>query len=253
MAADDKFCKNYNGDNPRNARVVANRVKGDTTLQCDSLAGWSSETAVHFMTARADDSGNIDNVTITTWKGVVDGDSIVGLVRTGGAADNGNLINDFVKAGLTAASLDDLVSGLLVSLAQDGKLKLGAIIEALNSSDGADGNVLTNSELLGNGIIKAQNLALADRSIAASKIDQTVAESTTKDANTFNKAGVYYIGGTTLDLHYPVASAGYLIVLGNSTSTNVVQFFIRYAYQAAWIRNRNGSTWSDWLQFIKAS
>ena len=125
MAADinDKLCTNYNNDNPRTARVVASRVISDTDLQCDSLTGWSDATPVHFATTSLDDEGNIDTSKVTTWKGIVSGDTITQMVRTGGAVDTGNQINDVVKAIFTAANLDDIVSAMQVEHNPDGSMK----------------------------------------------------------------------------------------------------------------------------------
>ena len=98
MAAgiNDKITKTFNSANPNVARVDTARTTGATTLSCDSLAGWPTDTAVHFSTYQINANNEVVNNTLTDWKGIVSGNSIGTLTRVAGAADSGNDIGDVV-------------------------------------------------------------------------------------------------------------------------------------------------------------
>lgn len=119
-ATTDKFSKTFNSVNPNVARVNASRAAGVTTLACDNLAGWPTDTVVHFSTYRVSTAGAVVAGTQIDWKGIVSGNNITSLTRVAGATDAGNSINDIVEANPTGNWANDLVSGLLVQHNQDG-------------------------------------------------------------------------------------------------------------------------------------
>lgn len=127
-AASDKFKKISDGsDYPNVARVSSPRSGGGTTLACDDLTGWTTETGVSFVTYQLDTAGTVTGGTLTTWEGVVSGNNITNVSRIKGAADGGNAINDVVQLIPDSNWADDLIAGILVSHDQDGTLKAGAV------------------------------------------------------------------------------------------------------------------------------
>ena len=136
MAADinDKFSKVSTGIRPKTTAVAGVRAPSGTTLTCDDLTGWTTDTAVHFVTYKADAQGKVVAGSQTDFKGIVSGNSIINLTVTGGN-DNGNAVGDIVQALPTAAWAKDLTDGLLVSHNHDGSLKDGIVTaDALGDS-----------------------------------------------------------------------------------------------------------------------
>lgn len=133
----DHFNKasDMSGAYPTVATVSATRSSGATTLSCDDLGGWATDTPVHFSTFQVNTDGTIDTTTQTDWKGIVSGNNITDLVRLAGAADSGNAAGDRVELNPTIGWLDDLVKGLLVSHLQDGTLKDGIVSTAKLADD----------------------------------------------------------------------------------------------------------------------
>lgn len=108
----DKITETYNGQNPTSTTVSSPRVIGGTTLTCASLAGWPTNTAVHFATFQADSNNNKIAGTQVDWKGVVSGSSINSLTRQGAAADGGNSVGDIAEMMPTYSWAQDLAKGL---------------------------------------------------------------------------------------------------------------------------------------------
>ena len=135
MAANinDKFSKVSTGVRPKTTAVAGVRAPSGTTLTCDDLTGWTTDTAVHFVTYKADAQGKVVAGSQTDFKGIVSGNSIINLTITGGN-DNGNAVGDIVQALPTAAYAKDLADGLLVAHNQDGSLKTVPSFEATLSS-----------------------------------------------------------------------------------------------------------------------
>lgn len=125
MAANinDKFSEVSTGTRPTTTTVASIRSAAGTSLVCDDLTGWATDTAVHFVTYQVDGQGNVVPGTQTDMKGIVNGNTIDSIVVTGGT-DNGNSVGDIVQQLPTAAWAKDLADGLLVSHNQDGTLKL---------------------------------------------------------------------------------------------------------------------------------
>lgn len=133
------------GGYPTVATVNAARLASGTTLSCDDLTGWATDTPVHFSTFQVGADGTIDTTTQTDWKGIVNGNNITDLTWVAGAADSGNTSGDRVELNPTIGWLNDLVNGLLVSHKQNGTLKDGVIpnipvltVTATDPGEGAD-------------------------------------------------------------------------------------------------------------------
>lgn len=140
----------------------ARATKGDT-LKLNSLAGWSTTTPVHFMSYSKNDKGMIDLASQADWKGLVVDNTITQLTLTRGV-DKGHKVGDQIVLNPTAGWLDDLMSGLGVSLNPDGTLKDGIVktsnvdwasvspfdlfhiktLQELGSLDGASKTIITN-------------------------------------------------------------------------------------------------------------
>ncbi len=121
-AVTDKFARTFNSTNPNVARVNTNRTMGATTLAGDNLAGWPTDTVVHFSTYQIDTSDQVVEGTQTDWLGIVSGNSVGSLTRLAGAADSGNTTGDIMEMGPTASWADKLIQGLIVSHNQDGTM-----------------------------------------------------------------------------------------------------------------------------------
>lgn len=122
MAAgiNDKFSKTFNSVNPSVARVTSSRTAGGTTLACDNLAGWPTDTVVQFSTYQLDASDAVVANSQIDWKGIVSGNNIGTLTRVAGATDAGSSVGDVVEMNPTASWANDLVDGLLEEHNQDG-------------------------------------------------------------------------------------------------------------------------------------
>lgn len=139
MAAslNDKFKKTFNSANPNVTFVSTQRSAAATTLICDSLTGWPTDTAVDFITYQLD----TDGVTVVAgsqrdWKGIVSSNTITNLTLIAGGTDAGNQVNDIVEMTPTANWANDLIEGILVSHDQDGTLK-DDIVTTAKIDDGA--------------------------------------------------------------------------------------------------------------------
>jgi hypothetical protein len=202
MAAsiDDKLSANYNNGVPRAASVVANRVADDGVLKCDGLAGWSTDTAVHFTTfTRSTDQFGNPSVANQQWfKGVVNGDSIIEVTKYDGMADAGNLVGDVVEPMVTAGYLKDLVSAVLVSLAQDGKLRASAVAEAFKAANTDEEDTtldgIIKARNVGDGIIQPQHLDTSSKKIQSQTASGATSTATTKitaNADNFTAGKAY--------------------------------------------------------------
>ena len=98
---------NMGGSYPAVATVTAARSTGGSTLSCDDLSSWATDTPVHFSTFKVNADGTIDTATQTDWKGIVNGNTITDMTRLAGAADSGNASGDMqsLKARLLLGPL----------------------------------------------------------------------------------------------------------------------------------------------------
>lgn len=165
---------NMSGSYPAVATVTAARSTGGSTLSCDDLSSWATDTPVHFSTFKVNTDGTIDTSTQTDWKGIVNGNTITDMTRLAGAADSGNASGDRVELNPTIGWLDDLITGILVSHKQNGALKDNAVTEssiatgAVTSSKVAAG-AISSYDKIGDDVIQARNLD--DGAVTADKID----------------------------------------------------------------------------------
>lgn len=140
MAANinDKFSEVSTGTRPNVTTVASVRSASGSSLVCDDLTGWATDTAVHFVTYEIDGQGNVVPGTQQDMKGIVSGNTIGNIVVTGGT-DIGNKVGDIVQQLPTAAWAKDLADGLQVSHNLDGSLKAGIV----DTTELADESVTT--------------------------------------------------------------------------------------------------------------
>lgn len=172
MAAgiNDKFKKTYNAANPNVARVTGTRATAGTTLTCDNLAGWPTDTSVDFSTYKINTSNEVIAGTQIDWKGIVSGNNIGTLTRITGAADSGSVIGDVVEMNPTGNWANDLITGILVHSDQDGTLKAGAVDATAVIAD----SVVTTAKIADSNITSPK--------VAAGFVVQTVSNSFTSVA-----------------------------------------------------------------------
>lgn len=177
---------NMSGSYPAVATVTAARSTGGSTLSCDDLSSWATDTPVHFSTFKVNTDGTIDTSTQTDWKGIVNGNTITDMTRLAGAADSGNASGDRVELNPTVGWLDDLITGILVSHKQNGALKDNAVTEssiatgAVTNTKLGDGSVtsakigtgaISSYDKIGDDVIQARNLVSEIRSYSTSEVD----------------------------------------------------------------------------------
>lgn len=135
---EDKITRVMDGSYPNVAHVISPRAAGSDTLITDGLSGWSTETAMNFITYRADSAGNVIEGTVRDWTGVANkaNSSIINLKLLAGPEDDGSNVGDIVQPCASASWADRLAQALLESLDTDGKLKEG-IVETKNIKDKA--------------------------------------------------------------------------------------------------------------------
>lgn len=135
---EDKITRVMDGSYPNVAHVISPRAAGSDTLMTDGLSGWSTETAMNFITYRADSAGNVIEGTVRDWIGVSNkaNSSIINLKLLAGPEDDGSNVGDIVQPCASASYADRLAQALLESLDTDGKLKEG-IVETKNIKDKA--------------------------------------------------------------------------------------------------------------------
>ena len=231
---------NMSGSYPAVATVTAARSTGGSTLSCDDLSSWATDTPVHFSTFKVNTDGTIDTATQTDWKGIVNGNTITDMTRLAGAADSGNASGDRVELNPTVGWLDDLITGILVSHKQNGALKDNAVTEssiatgAVTSSKVAAG-AISSYDKIGDDVIQARNLD--DGAVTADKIDFATATvlfsnaenigsaSRTVASYTIEKAGKYFIF-MNADLNCIGLDVGdaNLAILKNSSNVQGVYF-----------------------------
>ena len=212
MSADinDKFTKasNMDGNYPSVATVTAARAAGTTMLACDDLAGWATDTAVHFSTFKLNDDGTVDATSQTDWKGIVVNNTITEMTRLAGAVDSGNASGDRVELNPTIGWLDDLITGLLASHKQDGTLK--------------DGIITTNSII--NGAVEEAKIAtdavttekVKDGAITTDKVDEHAVTADKIDFTTMKKWVPDYANATVTNVFtsnvYTASGDGFVYV-----------------------------------------
>lgn len=179
---------NMGGSYPAVATVTAARSTGGSTLSCDDLSSWATDTPVHFSTFKVNADGTIDTATQTDWKGIVNGNTITDMTRLAGAADSGNASGDRVELNPTIGWLDDLITGILVSHKQNGGLKDSVVTEstiatgAVTNTKLGDGSVtsakvatgaISSYDKIGDDVIQARNIEFSTIKSYKSKTSTT--------------------------------------------------------------------------------
>lgn len=127
---EDKITRTMEGTTyPNVARVVSPRAAGSDTLMADGLNGWSTETAMNFITYRTNSAGDTIEGTVRDWLGVVNkaNNSIINLKLLAGPEDDGNNVGDIVQPCASASYADRLAQALLEILDTTGKPRPKAI------------------------------------------------------------------------------------------------------------------------------
>ena len=126
---EDKITRVMDGSYPNVAHVISPRAAGSDTLMTDGLSGWSTETAMNFITYRADSAGNVIEGTVRDWIGVANkaNSSIINLKLLAGPEDDGSNVGDIVQPCASASWADNMAQALLESLDTAGRLKEGIV------------------------------------------------------------------------------------------------------------------------------
>ena len=146
----DKLCKASDGSGiyPTVAKVIQARSAGEKTLRCDNLAGWPTDTPVHFSSYRLNADGSIDYESQSDWKGIVSQDSIINLEWQAGAADSGNLVDDQVEMNLTIGMWADLINLFLMVFSPKGTLKPGVVTSEALADNAVTAGKLDNKTMM---------------------------------------------------------------------------------------------------------
>lgn len=189
---------NMNGSYPAVATVSSARSTGGSTLSCDDLSSWATDTPVHFSTFKVAADGTIDTSTQTDWKGIVVGNTITEMTRLAGAADSGNASGDKVELNPTIGWLDDLISGILISHKQNGGLKDSVVTESTITT----GAVSTNK--------------IADSAVTTAKINNSAVTADKIDFTTLSE--IYDNEITTVGKTYTISTPGVYLAWGTSAN-----------------------------------
>lgn len=195
MAAgiNDKFSRTYNAANPNVARVTSSRSAAGTSLSCDNLAGWPTDTLVQFSTYKINTSNEVVAGTQIDWKGIVSGNTIGTLTRITGAADTGSAVGDVVEMNPTASWADNLVQGILTEHTQTGTHVMSRP-KVTTSIDDTNGNEL---------------FKVTATSSAVNEL--TIANAATGAGPTLSATG----GDTNIDINFTPKGTGIVKIGGN--------------------------------------
>lgn len=204
MAAsiNDKLRKTYNAANPNVALVTVTRASLGTTLTCDNLTGWPTDTAVDFSTYKKNSSGAVIAGTQIDWKGIVSGSTIGTLTRITGAADTGSAIGDVVEMNPTASWANDLVTNVLTHAKQDGTLK-DSIVTTTALADSS----VTTSKILDSAVSSSKLATGASSATVATS--QTTSSTSYADLATVGPAATVTVGANGLAFVTVGCSAGH--------------------------------------------
>lgn len=146
----DKLCKASDGSGiyPNVAKITQARSVGEKTLRCDNLAGWPTDTPVHFSSYRLNADGSINYESQSDWKGIVSQDSIINLEWQAGAVDSGNLVDDQVEMNLTIGMWADLISLFLMVFSPNGTLKPGVVTSEALADNAVTAGKLDNKTMM---------------------------------------------------------------------------------------------------------
>jgi hypothetical protein len=173
MAITDKFNKGTVSSRPVPTELTSSMTTADTTITCDALTGWPT-TGVHFIIYNTDVNGKKVAGSQTDYKGTVSGNTITNIEVKAGS-DPGYGIGAIVEASPTAAWVNDLVDGLLVTLEQNGSLKDDIVTTAKIIDD-----AVTTAKIDDDAVTTAK---IADESVTSEKLSATVAFSAVVTGN----------------------------------------------------------------------
>ncbi len=123
----DKFSKVISGTTrPVATTLSAQKISGATTASVVATTGWDTATAVHGIMYNTDANNAKVAGSQIDWKGTISGTTISNFTVTAGN-DTTYDTGAAVELSPTAAWADDLVSGLVVSLNQDGTIATDAV------------------------------------------------------------------------------------------------------------------------------
>lgn len=195
----DVLTETFNSTNPIATTVTSPRVGGGTSLSCSNLAGWPTNTAVHFATYQIDTTGAKVANTQIDWKGIVSGTTIGTLTRKAGATDTGSSIGDVVEMMPTASWGNDLAKWGEVEHSNAG-------VHALTSN-----STITSSKLI-TGLNDTNANSLVKVSPTSSAVNQfTLANAATGAGPTLSATG----SDTNIDINLTPKGTGALKVGGN--------------------------------------
>ena len=187
----DKITEVANGQNPVATTVTSPRVGGGTTLATANLAGWPTNTAVHFATYKIDGAGAKVAGTQIDWKGIVSGTNINSLTRKAGASDGGSAVGDVVMMMPTAYWGQELAEALELEHTNTGTHK-----DITATSVTTSAATLTNPKVI-TGINDTNGNELIKVTATGSAINEiTVANAAIGNAPTISATG----GDTNIDL-----------------------------------------------------
>lgn len=216
-AITDKFNKAANGTGvyPSVASVTAIREQGGSILSCDDLAGWATDTAVHFSTYRLMADGTVDTTTQSDWKGIVSGNTITQITHLAGNNDNGHLVGDKVELNPTISWLDDLITGILKSHNQDGTLK-DNIIQAKHIVNGAINNTKLAAKAVKSENVDFETINLGEERLVGVLDEELVYEQTIKASPTYSAYSAIFPHNITGVKDVLLATGALLLADGSS-------------------------------------
>lgn len=160
----DKITDVRNSARPNSARVTVARVVAGTSLTCNSLSGWPTDSKVHFVTYQIDSNSDPIDGTQLDCSGIVSG-STIGSITVIDGTDGGNSVGDVVEMLPTAAWGQDLADALMVAHERTGELKAD-IVDTANIADDA----VENAQIANDAVDTDQ---IADDAVTVSNIDWT--------------------------------------------------------------------------------
>lgn len=238
----DKIRNNNTGVRPNPTAVGTARVVSGTSLVCDDLTGWATDTAVDGVSYKIDGQSKIIAGSQTDFKGIVTGNTINSFTVTGGT-DIGNAIGDIVVALPTAAWGKDFTDAMRVRHNQDGSLNSTAATTAITATLNT-GQVATNLRVKPRITVSASTASLTpniDTNNVYELNAQGVALSIVNPTGTPNDGDVIILrlkdNGTTRTITYGTA---YTNISGLSTLTTTI---VGKWHVFGWLYNATLSVW----------
>lgn len=188
--------------------------QGDTTITLANPANWVTETAIVFSLFRKDGGGDEVQGSYTVWGGILIGDTITGLQLLYG--------NDqaYAPGGTTGAvmymssvQMNMLIDGILVSHAQDGKLR-DKIVTLAKINGGSTPGILTVGDdgVVSSGKLGASNVdypsLLNSKADGISDVSNTIPISNINPGNYFIIATAWFASSPNIDNTLTISKNG---------------------------------------------